>query len=136
MSTFRNPGEDYDRINANALCKILRDKGQFDKVVVIDCRGRHEFAGGHLKVAVNAQSPEDLEEIFQKFYSEKTCFVFHCEYSQVRAPSRLEDFRQICESHGITSPPTCYVLDRGYKGFYLAHQDYCVDGYTQEHDKH
>jgi M-phase inducer tyrosine phosphatase len=134
MSIFQNAGEIFERIDGNALCNLLQDKGTFDKVVVVDCRGDYEFRGGHIKVAVNAQSEEDLKQIYDKFYTPNTCFVFHCEYSQIRGPSRLEDFFVICELRDAARPK-CYVLDGGYRSFYKHHKDQCGKGYTEEHSK-
>jgi hypothetical protein len=134
MLTFRKPDQDYERISADNLCSLLRDKRDFEKIVVIDCRGDLEFRGGHLAVAVHAQTEEDFEQVFQSFYTENTFFVFHCEFSKVRAPLRLKQFLRICKAHGIESIPHCCVLDRGYSGFYALHRDFVVDGYRREED--
>jgi hypothetical protein len=134
MKSFRTPGQSYDRISSDTLCNLLQDKGDFDKVVLVDCRGDLEFNGGHISVAIHAQTEEDFEEVFHKFYTENTCFVFHCEFSKVRAPLRLKQFLQIGRSQGIESMPHCYVLDRGYSVFYVLHSEQCVDGYRRELD--
>jgi hypothetical protein len=132
MKIFRNPGQNYDRISGDTLCSLLNDKGEFDKIVVVDCRGDLEFNAGHIANAIHAQTEEDFEGLFDKFYNENTCFVFHCEFSKVRAPLRLKQFLELCRTRGVQSTPHCFVLDRGYSVFYVLHREQCINGYRPE----
>jgi M-phase inducer tyrosine phosphatase len=130
---FKNPDEDFQRIPSDRLCELLNNPSPFKKVVVVDCRGRDEYEGGHIRGAINATSEQDHEKIFREYYSSDTCFVFHCEFSQIRGPGGLHDFQDVCMSNRAVLP-RMYVLDRGYRGFYREHQDYCVSGYLPEHN--
>lgn len=66
---------------------------------LIDCRFEYEFTGGHIAGAININTTNAVEEFFlapnlnkpkpstSVESSRKTVIVFHCEFSQERAPT-------------------------------------------------
>lgn len=62
----------------------------FERVELVDCRFDYEYAGGHVRGALNMCSQEHME---QHFFSQppsagkRVAVVFHCEFSQARAPA-------------------------------------------------
>lgn len=131
MSAIRkNPTEDFYRLSGNGLTKLMTDQSKFEKIVIVDCRSDTEYNHGHIRGAKHGNSDEKLQEIYQQNYTPKTCFVFHCEYSQVRGPRGLKRFLELNRKGNET--PECYVLDGGYKAFFMQHQDYCEGHYRPE----
>ena len=61
--------------------------------MIIDCRFDYEFNGGHIEGAVNLSSPEDLSNFIlsskhrlEQLMKMRTMLIFHCEFSERRAP--------------------------------------------------
>jgi rhodanese-related sulfurtransferase len=77
-------------INAFVLEEILQ--GKFDlsygRRLIIDCRFAYEYAGGHIKGAVNHWTCEMIDALlFRNQTSISTALiVLYCEYSERRAP--------------------------------------------------
>ena len=56
---------------------------------IIDCRFQYEYDGGHIQGAVHMNDPKQVEDLlFQQVprSSERYAVLFHCEFSQNRAP--------------------------------------------------
>lgn len=99
------------------------------KMITFDCRYPFEYSGGHAPHALNTPSPYELWDlIFEKEKSglvpkidKDTIIVFHCEYSQKRAPKMCQFLRD-CDRNSNKWPglhyPNAYVLNRGYKFFF------------------
>jgi len=69
----------------NVLNNAFQDK--YDALYVIDCRFPYEFRGGHVKNALNFESIKKLNEFFfETKIRENALIIFHCEFSQKRAP--------------------------------------------------
>lgn len=72
---------------------------QIDAFHVIDCRFDYEYDGGHIPSAININTTQGVEDFLlgarvQKpepsmsgDAARKTILVFHCEFSQKRAPT-------------------------------------------------
>lgn len=99
------------RISPATMDDLL--EGRYDqaisKKIVIDCRFRYEYEGGHIRQAINFREKELVEQMLlggQMFegtwtvpepsesgkcdlsgQSKKVVLVFHCEYSAMRAPT-------------------------------------------------
>lgn len=61
--------------------------------ILIDCRSPQEFQGGHIDGAVNISTPEQLsnfllssQERLESLMSQQAMLIFHCEFSERRAP--------------------------------------------------
>lgn len=81
------------RIDTGTLSDVLDGNYShiFDETMIIDCRFEYEYEGGHIDGAVNHCEREALaDKLFDPYtdYSsqKKTLLVFHCEYSELRAP--------------------------------------------------
>lgn len=70
------------------------------KYLIIDCRFDYEFKGGHIKNAININTPEKIQDFF---FSDpfkikqlmETIVIFHCEFSQKRGPTLYRSLRGI-----------------------------------------
>lgn len=103
----------------------------YDRVVVVDARFPYEYQGGHIKGAVNLYRDAHVYEHFLRApppsmaVGQRTCIVFHCEFSQERGPhlfKRLRGYDR--EMHALQDDwntlfyPEMYVLAGGYKALY------------------
>ena len=62
-------------------------------MIIIDCRFDYEFNHGRIKGAININNQALLERTFlhdieklRQHMTSRTILVFHCEFSEVRAP--------------------------------------------------
>ena len=60
LDDCRHP--DLNSIDNNTLANLFKTSSQ--PMLVIDCRFDYEFEGGHIKNAINLNTPEALEEYF------------------------------------------------------------------------
>ena len=93
--------EDKGRmITAETLQKILTNQHEhstyYSEVVIVDCRYKYEYEGGHIKNAININSEEVARETFfssltfdegSRERTRKKLIVLHCEFSSIRAPT-------------------------------------------------
>ena len=151
----------------------------FDEVIILDCRFAYEFDGGHIPSAINITSFAQLEDILFSASiiestssaageadngagagtaSRRTCLVFHCEFSQSRAPQYFSSLRRLNESSLATytadsssaAVPLCptqllsscpypdmYVMEGGYRRWVEEYSDLCepAGGYVEMRDR-
>ncbi|KAL9649124.1 hypothetical protein ABK040_004146 [Willaertia magna] len=130
---------DCNTIDSEILVNVLKEN-KF-KILIIDCRFPHEYEGGHIQNAINIYKPDDLinliykdESTIQKYKDYK--IIFHCEYSQCRAPKMYRLMRKLDRNNHIhdypnLTFPNIYILEGGYKEFYecdnqnINTRDYC-----------
>ncbi|RMX69379.1 hypothetical protein KXD40_001839 [Peronospora effusa] len=109
-------------IQPSALVEILRNPHAPGKrPVIIDVRDT-DFAGGHIRSAVNIpednfMDDDDVDALVNK-YKEEDIIVFHCMMSQVRGPSCAKRFKARMEvlledKH----KPRVLILHGGYERF-------------------
>lgn len=109
---------------------------QIDECIVIDSRYPYEYDAGHIRDAKNIFTKQKLydEMFFKSNVSEITAkrviVIFHCEFSSERGPSLLKFLRS--QDRLINEPvypnlyfPELYLLEGGYKLFYLNFKNYC-----------
>ena len=114
-------------IAAGTLATVLRASDL--PVFVVDARFGYEYDGGHIRGAVNAPTAEDLHRLTLSL-PDTTLLVFHCEFSECRAPAlcrwlRNEDRKANAENFPRLSFPHLYVLKGGYAAFYAEFPDLC-----------
>ena len=149
----------------------------FDDVIILDCRFPYEFNGGHIPSAINITSFAQLQDILfsaskgelagpvdggeggaGSVESGRTCLVFHCEFSQSRAPQYFSSLRRlnesslasytadsaaatvpICPSQLLSSCPypDMYVMEGGYRRWVEEYSDLCepAGGYVEMRDR-
>lgn len=123
----------------------------YDRVVVVDARFPYEYAGGHIKSALNLYTTKHVFDYFlsdemigsasagggnadggslrhkSMAEAQRTCIVFHCEYSQLRGPHLFQRLRardrdvhlfRDPHDHASLHYPEMYILAGGYKAFY------------------
>lgn len=134
------------RITHDTLVGVLDGKYNhiFDEIVVIDCRFEFEFEGGHIRDALNFNSKDELaEKLFaasSQAANPNTLLIFHCEYSQHRAPLMAKFVRQWDrdvnhENYPRLTYPEMYILEGGYCEFYKEHSARCLGTYVSMEDK-
>jgi hypothetical protein len=76
------------RINHDTMINILDGKytGQYEKTIIVDCRFEYEYEGGHIQGALNYNDKDQLAQHLFTEAQSNTLVVFHCEYSNHRAP--------------------------------------------------
>ena len=124
----------FPRISGETFCKLFDDHSRFEGFTVIDCRTEREYNGGHIKGAIRCHPFESsIEELYHKIWKPRCCYVFHCEFSQFRAPT---SFRMWEEAHkNSPNKPLkmhSFILDGGYSQFYPQFPQYCDGAYTSE----
>ena len=69
---------------------------QLDHFIVIDCRYRYEYEGGHIGGAIHINTRDGIEALYManKQCEKRVAIVFHCEFSKSRAPDSCELFRE------------------------------------------
>ena len=81
--------DNLPRIENKTLVDIINGKynGQYDKILIIDCRFEYEYEGGHIEGALNYTDKDSLAaSLFDEGIKPNTALIFHCEYSAHRAP--------------------------------------------------
>ncbi|KAH7726486.1 Protein CDC-25.1 [Aphelenchoides avenae] len=95
------------------------------KYIVVDCRYPYEYAGGHIKCAINVHDKSQLAPHF--FPVHDRIPIFHCEFSHKRGPTMAEalrDFdRRVNLDRHLDGGPSVhyqeiYLLEGGYKAFF------------------
>ncbi len=101
-------------------------KDKYTQLFIVDCRFPFEHNGGHIRGSVNYFDPSKVFEVFFSnpiLHCEKFVIIFHCEFSQQRAPKmyrfvRELDRKQHEQYYPKLSYPNIYLLEGGYKAFY------------------
>ncbi|OHT12642.1 Rhodanese-like domain containing protein [Tritrichomonas foetus] len=126
------------RIAAKTLAKLLSGEydDYYDNLYILDCRYEYEYEGGHIKGALNVDSPDVFQEMFFDTVVPNSVIVFHCEFSQNRGPQMASMFREIDRNlNKMEYPnlfyPHVFILDGGYRNFYQEYHEFCNGGYTR-----
>jgi M-phase inducer tyrosine phosphatase len=132
--SFDDYGRNYRRITASTFCSLFDSHPNFQKLVVVDCRTKGEYDGGHIKGAIRRHPFEEgFDTLYSEIYAPTTLIIFHCEFSAYRAPASIVRFtQQHAEAGGDLSTLHAFVLDGGYSQFWPEHQKYCDGGYVTE----
>jgi len=105
-----------------------------EEIIIIDCRFPFEYAGGHIRGAINIFEPESLERLLfdekriASLHQKEVMVIFHCEFSQHRAPKLYRHLRELDrKAHHDTYPnlyyTNIYLVEGGYRGFYMYSND-------------
>lgn len=141
------------RVSTNTVKALLRGDYQ-DKISgfhIVDCRFDYEYSGGHIDGAINVNSTNDVERLLlmagQGVHADGSplpvpsrsgdtldvkpkVIIFHCEFSQKRAPAFAKFLRSRDRTiNNAYYPkvyfPELYVLEKGYCGFFQSCPDFC-----------
>lgn len=132
------------RIQQDTLLNILKGdySSHYDRIIVVDCRFEYEYNGGHIDGALNYNNKEELaEKLFDEDLSSNTLLVFHCEYSELRAPRMAKFVRNRDRAvndfqYPKLTYPEMYILDGGYSKFFANHRTKCFpQNYVEMQDK-
>ena len=130
-----SPQQVHDLLCQRYQAKANAPKSAVPNFIIIDCRFDYEFAGGHIQGAVNISSPEELKDFLfsskerlEELMAQRTMLIFHCEFSQKRAPfmySCLRDNDRRCniDAYPRLFFPEIYVMEGGYCAFWQSYKD-------------
>ena len=137
---FYKSEESIPRINEETLIAVLDGKyqSQYTATHIVDCRFEYEFDGGHILGAQNCTDREGFANSLLTpgaALSQRTLLIFHCEFSEKRAPTTAMHFRSKdreinAQHYPHLSFPEVYILEGGYSSFFKQHRARC---YPQEH---
>ena len=134
--SFNNSKDNTPRISSSDLKKIIDDHSKFDNLTIIDCRSEIEYKGGHIKGAININSPSNgngIADLYHQIWKPKSLYIFHCEFSLFRGPSAWCKFN---EEHSKSENKDLllhsFVLNGGYREFHAKYPEECDGGYVSE----
>ena len=83
--------------------------------MIIDARFNYEYKAGHIKDAINIESPQELErkfihdlETITRHMSQNTILIFHCEFSYKRGPDLWKTLREIDRNVNMVRYPKLF----------------------------
>ncbi|CAM4704143.1 unnamed protein product [Lepidochelys kempii] len=127
---------DLRYVSPATVASLLRGQlaGVVEEYVVVDCRYPYEYAGGHIKGALNLYREEQVARWFLPDplgttpSPRSSTLIFHCEFSSERGPRLCRSLRRMdrdANRYPELWYPELYVLRGGYKEFYQHFQDLC-----------
>ncbi|XP_040294185.1 M-phase inducer phosphatase 3-like [Bufo bufo] len=129
----RGNHQDLKYITCGTLAHVLG--GGYIEIVqtyhLVDCRYPYEYAGGHIKGALNLYKEDQISEYFFKSPSlpqGRRLVIFHCEFSSERAPKLCRTLRNLDRKANLYPHlcyPELYLLKGGYKEFYETYKRLC-----------
>ncbi|KAJ0129935.1 Nitrogen assimilation transcription factor nirA [Fusarium oxysporum f. sp. albedinis] len=136
-----NSSDNIWRITKETLVGCM--DGQFDQyfdhMIIIDCRFRYEYKGGHIDGAISLAPRSGslvdtnlLDDLIpSKSHQMRTVICFYCEHSKYRAPIVAARVRSKDRLYNIDRYPSLtyhhiYILDGGYSNFFQSHPNRCV----------
>lgn len=106
------------------------------RLLIVDCRYPFEYAGGHIRGAVNVPVVGLRARLQALLYpaaqpAPRTIVLVHCEFSQKRGPRVLEAVRELDREHNLAHYPRLdydqlYLIHGGYVLFHALHPHLCV----------
>ncbi|XP_025020477.1 M-phase inducer phosphatase 3 [Python bivittatus] len=136
LPTVTGRHSDLRYITTDTMVALLHNQFQslIEKFYIVDCRYPYEYHGGHIKGALNIHRQDDLSELFlrkpllQSSPQKRLILVFHCEYSSERGPKMCRYLREedrAMNEYPALHYPELYVLQGGYKEFFLENKELC-----------
>lgn len=132
-----SPRDAIKRVTPTTVTQILAGQfsNRFSRLLIIDCRYPYEYHGGHVPGAINVCSLDEIDrhlfgEMADLTLASSTIIIFHCEFSSERAPRmalhvRNRDRELHAESYPALHYPQLYILEGGYKNFFLQYPEHC-----------
>jgi M-phase inducer tyrosine phosphatase len=134
----RKDQEPFDRLFGRHVAKLLTEpipsNNPWQRIQIVDARWALEFAGGHIRGAINCHCHfDDVKKFYDEYYSPTTLFVIQCEFSAYRGPTIARHMINL-HSYGphAFEPLWIAVLDGGFSQFYLNYQNLCDGEYWPE----
>lgn len=158
--------QDLRSITCHVLAELMQNQRyshQIRSFTIIDCRYPYEYDGGHIQMAINLYTQEQILNRFIKTKpkeagskdssndedddDDKTAndkrdiLIFHCEFSSERGPSlcrflRNNDRVKNSRVYPKLHYPEIYLLDGGYKEFFQHYSHLCEPcAYKPMHSK-
>lgn len=143
---------DLKSISPETLSDLLnsKDVDSVDEIALVDCRYPYEYEGGHIAGAINIWEQQTMTSTFfgsnamsSSSNTRPNIVIFHCEFSSERGPRmarflREQDRKVNKENYPNLHYPEIYLLEGGYKSFYLQNKSHCEpDSYKpMDHPSH
>ncbi|KJE92939.1 hypothetical protein CAOG_03819 [Capsaspora owczarzaki ATCC 30864] len=125
-----SPGQAAQIIN-----DFNRGFSEYNHLIVVDCRFAFEYKGGHIDGAINCDVSVStavdslLNQLFpvdsRPYAYKDVCLLFHCEFSQKRAPqvfTKMRDRDRALHEWPSLRFPSAFVVTGGYKAIYTEFQ--------------
>lgn len=130
------PKRAINRISVAIVAKLLSgQKPDPDThVILVDCRFKYEYSGGHIISAVNLIKKEQMIDLYEKYRGKKCIFIFHCEFSSERGPTWANAFRDLDRTRHHwpnLEYKDLYIMDGGFREFYDKYPELCVGTYIR-----
>ncbi|KAM5362292.1 hypothetical protein ACJA88_014085 [Fusarium oxysporum] len=142
--SFDSSTDMIPRISTETLSSLLDSQLHSRRLgtIIVDCRFRYEFEGGHVAGAINLHN-EDLIDSWLLTAKQGTqqIVVLHCEHSAFRAPKmaqyiRSKDRAMNLQAYPRLTYPSLYILDGGYSKFFSQYPEKCSpQGYVKMDDE-
>lgn len=132
-----SPRDAIKRVTPTTVTQILAGQfsDRFSRILIVDCRYPYEYHGGHVPSAINVCSLDEIDRhlfgaMADLTLASSTVIIFHCEFSSERAPRmalhvRNRDRELHAESYPALHYPQLYILEGGYKNFFLQYPEHC-----------
>lgn len=138
VDSFYREGDTFERVPICRIAALLKGEmphnAPWKRFMIIDSRSKLEYAGGHIRGAINCQHDWDkVQRLYSKLYSPDLLFVFHCEFSQYRGPTSVQTMINLHQQSNRRSEPLhIAVMDGGYASFYPWFRELCDGTYWPE----
>ena len=111
--------------------------------MIIDCRYEDEYEGGHIPGAINLSTKGALIDYFfgnphriEQLVKSNTVIIFHCEFSERRAPLQYSVMRGFDREANIQHYPRLfypeiYLLQGGFSQFFKQYHQHCIGKYVK-----
>jgi hypothetical protein len=123
----RQSRPDLRRVSCETVAGVLEGRWpDVETPLIFDCRYPYEYHGGHIRTAIHTLSVDDVEKaIFAPGQNTATtALIFHCEFSQERAPEMIRNLRRRALVGGLLLPQI-YIMKGGYSAFFAIRPDLC-----------
>ena len=137
-------------ITSDILAQLLNDRNSNStnqlNFIVVDCRFDYEHQGGQISGAINLNTKYAIQEYFfgdsqriKQFMMDRTIIIFHCEFSQRRAPILYSYLRGVdrdfnTEVYPKLFYPEIYLLEGGFSKFVSDFPKLCNGSYVKMSD--
>lgn len=145
IPSHRSPHDAIPRITPETMVELLDGShaDRYGRLHIIDCRYPYEWQGGHIPSSTNITSLEAATQLLlvDTSTSANDVFVFHCEFSSERGPRmalhvRRQDRLANAHRYPHLTLPHVYILDGGYKAFWLHCPHLCLPAYHYRPMRH
>eukprot|EP00474_Spongospora_subterranea_P009730 CRZ10188.1 hypothetical protein [Spongospora subterranea] len=120
-------------ISCDTVAALLAGKYRhtISEYLILDCRYAYEHEGGRIPDAVPVNRHDALARLYSSLSlspNPNLVIIFHCEFSQNRAPQTFHAFRTLdreSNNYPALSFPQMFIMEGGYCSFFEKHSVLC-----------